>query len=32
MSYVLGGAGSTVIGGVKDMVLSKLPFFGGAQR
>ena len=31
MGYVMGGAASTVLGGVKDMIVSRLPFFGGGR-
>jgi len=31
MGYVMGGAASTVLGGVKDMIVSRLPFFGGRR-
>ncbi len=29
---MLGGAASTALGGVKDMVVSRLPFFGGGSN
>ena len=32
MGYMMGGAASTVMGGVKDMIISRLPFFGGGGR
>jgi len=32
MGYVLGGAASTAMSGVKDMVFARLPFFGGGGR
>ena len=32
MGYMLGGAASTALGGVKDMVVSRLPFFGGGSN
>lgn len=32
MGYVLGGAASSAMSGVRDMVLARLPFFGGGRR
>jgi hypothetical protein len=32
MGYMLGGAASSALGGVKDLVVSRLPFFGGNNR
>lgn len=32
MGYMLGGAATSALGSVKDMVFSRIPFFGGGAR